>query len=103
MITKAMKICSFHFHQCSQHIVKNNRLPQAIFRGKLPQSQNGDIIIYMYTSKLTTITIKQNDNKAVQLFLMNNKPKFIMAALCSRCGHYIFAPWFPSFFLFFLT
>jgi len=35
-------------------------------------------------------------------FLLCIEPKMIMAAMRSRCGHYIFAMWFLSSFSFFL-
>jgi len=32
-----------------------------------------------------------------------SKKRKLMAALCSRCGHYIFAMWFLSIYLFYFT
>ena len=38
------------------------------------------------------------------IFVMPEPVSVIMAALCSRCGHYIFAPWFLlSIFLLFFS
>jgi len=40
------------------------------------------------------------DTRNQNAYILNQKYRLIMAALRSRCGHYIFALWFLSFYLF---